>query len=94
MPTVFDFKQGWKTTEFWVGLIPVVVMVLAVFGVNINPADVSNVVYAAAALVSAAYVLGRSFLKAFRVHAVANVHAAELAAKVQLGAVSSVQKNV
>lgn len=77
LSSVLDFKKGYKTTEFWLALVPAVVIVLALFGVDVTPDEISNVIVAVAGGVSAAYSLGRSILKGKRVEAVARLHEAE-----------------
>lgn len=66
MKTYLVTKPGWQTTEFWLALVPLMLIVLGVLGVDVAPEEVSGWVYAAAGVVAGAYALGRSIVKAFR----------------------------
>lgn len=70
---VKQFKTGYKTTEFWLTILSLVIVSLnGVFGWDL---DVEGIVALVAANVS--YVLGRSYLKAKRVPAAAAVASEE-----------------
>ena len=76
-----QFKTGYKTTEFWVGLIGIVVpgigtLLANFFGVEI---DVEGIIaLGTSAVTAAAYILSRSYLKGKRNEAVATISTAEV----------------
>jgi len=70
-----NLKTGWKTSEFWVALVPGVVAILAIFGVGIDANSTTQLITIAWAAVSAVYVAGRTFLKAVHIGHVANIAA-------------------
>ena len=74
-------KPGYKTTEFWAGLLGIVVpavgtLLASFFGVEI---DVEGIIaLGTSAITAAAYIASRSYLKVKRNEAVATISTAEV----------------
>jgi len=60
-------KTGWKTSEFWVALAPILVVILHVAGVHIGSDATTNMITVAWGAVSAVYVAARTWLKSVHV---------------------------
>ena len=82
---VNQFKAGYKTSEFWVSgialLVPVVAYAAQLFGYHVSTAELSASL--AGFVPTVGYVVGRSWLKKSRVTAVASVVASTPAVAVE-----------
>lgn len=59
-------KTGWKTSEFWVALVPIVAAMLHVVGVTISTNATDNLIIICFGFVSAVYITARTWLKKAR----------------------------
>ena len=70
MSIVDQFKKGWKTSEFWVGILLVVAPLVTVLtGVEIDTEGLTA--FITSAVTGVTYIAGRTWLKTRRVDAVA-----------------------
>lgn len=66
-------KPGWQTSEFYIVLAPVVVMILKLFGVDVNLDATAQFITVVAGVVGTVYVAARTYLKTVRLKTHAQV---------------------